>query len=144
MDIPSNFHTLKGYQLIDKPKLTASMEDYLEMIYRLLKTQPQVRIKVLAKKLNVRPPSASKMVYQLKNMELVDFEKYGNIKPTQKGLLLGNYFLYRHDVLMEFLCLVNNTSDELEQVEKIEHFVEERTVYNLNKCIKILKSIKKD
>ncbi len=144
MDIPSNFHTLKGYQLIDKPKLTASMEDYLEMIYRLLKTQPHVRIKLLAKKLNVRPPSASKMVHQLKNMELVDFEKYGNIKPTQKGLMLGNYFLYRHDVLMEFLCLVNNTSDELEQVEKIEHFVEERTVYNLDKCINVLKSIKKD
>ncbi|MDD3693244.1 MAG: MarR family transcriptional regulator [Oscillospiraceae bacterium] len=142
MDIPSNFHTLKGYQLIDKPKLTASMEDYLEMIYRLLKTQPHVRIKVLAKKLNVRPSSASKMVHQLKDMELVDFEKYGNIKPTQKGLILGNYFLYRHDVLMEFLCLVNNTSDELEQVEKIEHFVEERTVYNLNKCIKLLKSSK--
>ena len=82
------------------------------------------------------------MVHQLKDMELVDFEKYGNIKPTQKGLILGNYFLYRHDVLMEFLCLVNNTSDELEQVEKIEHFVEERTVYNLNKCIKLLKSSK--
>ncbi|HBT63625.1 MAG TPA: DNA-binding protein, partial [Ruminococcaceae bacterium] len=29
MDNSSDFRTLKGYQLTDKPQITASMEDYL-------------------------------------------------------------------------------------------------------------------
>lgn len=144
MDNRSKFHTQKGYQMMDKPKLTESMEDYLEMIYRILKTQPLVRINTLAKELNVRPSSASKMVNHLKNNGLVDFEKYGYVKSTEKGIMLSNYLLFRHDVLSEFLCLINNSKDELEQVEKIEHFINEKTVYNLRKCIKILRAQKQD
>lgn len=139
MDNLSSFRTQKGYQLIDKPKLTASMEDYLEMIYRILKTQPLVRIGSLAKQLNVKPSSASKMVNQLKNNGLVEFERYGYVKPTEKGIMLANYLLFRHDVLVEFLCLINNSKDELEQVEKIEHYINEKTVYNLKKHIQVLK-----
>ena len=47
----------------DKKLLTASMEDYLEMIYRIHKEEGYVRMNQLArKKLNVRPSSASKTV----------------------------------------------------------------------------------
>jgi DtxR family Mn-dependent transcriptional regulator len=135
----SDFRTMKGYQLIDKSQITASMEDYLEMIYRVLKTQPLVRVNDLAKKLNVRPSSVSKMATQLNDLGLISFEKYGYIKPTEKGALFGDYLLYRHDVLMEFLCYINNSNNELEQVEKIEHFVDEKTVYNIKRALKLLK-----
>ncbi len=142
MDNSSDFRTLKGYQLTDKPQITASMEDYLEMIYRTLKTQPLVRVNDLARKLNVKPSSASKMVSQLSNKGLISFEKYGYIKPTEKGTAFGDYLLYRHDVLMDFLCFINNSNSELKQVEKIEHFLDERTIYNLKKALKILKAHK--
>ncbi|HAN20120.1 MAG TPA: DNA-binding protein, partial [Clostridiales bacterium] len=133
MDNNFDYHTLKGYQLIDNKLITASMEDYLEMICRTLKTQEYVRINFLAEKLNVRPSSASKMVNNLKCLGLVTFEKYGYIKPTEKGLSIGEYLLYRHDVLNELLCLINNTESELEQVEKIEHFLDSRTITNIKK-----------
>lgn len=141
MEKTSDFYTMKGYQLIDKAQITASMEDYLEMIYRMLKTQPLVRINVLAGKLNVKPSSASKMVNHLNSLGLISFEKYGYIRPAEKGQLLGDYLLYRHDVLMKFLCLINNSGNELEQVEKIEHYIDERTVYNLQKAYKLLKEV---
>ncbi|OGO89417.1 MAG: DNA-binding protein [Clostridiales bacterium GWF2_36_10] len=140
MDNNFDYHTLKGYQLIDNKLITASMEDYLEMICRTLKTQEYVRINFLAEKLNVRPSSASKMVNNLKCLGLVTFEKYGYIKPTEKGLSIGEYLLYRHDVLNELLCLINNTESELEQVEKIEHFLDSRTITNIKKITDKLKS----
>ncbi|NLN82692.1 MAG: metal-dependent transcriptional regulator [Clostridiales bacterium] len=139
MDKISDFRTMKGYQLVDHSEITASMEDYIEMIYRTLKSQPLVRVNDLAKKLNVRPSSVSKMANHLSRLGLIGFEKYGYIKPTEKGRVVGDYLLYRHEVLTEFLCLINNSHDELEQVEKIEHFITEKTVYNLKKALKILK-----
>jgi len=134
-----DFYTFKGYQLNDNTRITSSMEDYLEMIYRILKSQDVVRINELAEKLHVKPSSASKMVANLKYLGLVDFEKYGYIKPTAKGSAIAEYLLYRHDVLNEFLCMINNSDDETGQVEKIEHFLDEKTIRNIEKHIKALR-----
>lgn len=133
MDKKEEFHTLKGYELSEDNEITSSMEDYLEMICRLLKTEEYVRISVLAEKLNVKPSSASKMVNNLKMLGLVTFEKYSYIKLTEKGAVIGEYLLYRHEVINEFLCLVNNSESELEQVEKIEHFLNKKTIDNLKR-----------
>lgn len=136
MDNNSGFYTLKGYQLNQNTQITSSMEDYLEMIQRMLKKQDIVRINELAQMLNVKPSSASKMVNNLKHLGLVTFERYGYIQTTAEGGVIGEYLLYRHDVLNEFLCLVNNSNNETEQVEKIEHFLNEKTIRNIEKHIK--------
>ncbi len=126
------FYTLKGYQLNECEEMTTSMEDYLEMICRILKGSDVVRVHELAEQLHVKPSSASKMVANLKEGGYIDFEKYGYIVATQKGLDRGNYLLHRHKVLHDFFCALNNTENELEQVEKIEHFINELTVENLH------------
>ncbi len=125
------YYTLKGYQLIEGDTLTSSMEDYLEMICRILQVQNVVRINELATKLHVKPSSASKMVHNLSRTGYIEFYKYGYITVTQKGQDVGEYLLYRHLVLHDFLCLLNNTENELEQVEKIEHFINTKTLHNL-------------
>lgn len=139
MNKKDEFHTLKGYQLAEDTPITASMEDYLEMICRMMKTHELVRISELAEKLNVRPSSASKMANNLKLLGLVNFEKYGYIKPTEKGWAIGKYLLYRHDVINDFLCLINQSESELEQVEKIEHFLDKKTIENLKKITGVIK-----
>jgi DtxR family Mn-dependent transcriptional regulator len=144
MENNSDFYTFKGYQLHDNAQITSSMEDYLEMICRMLKKQDVVRINELAQKLHVRPSSASKMVSNLKFSGLVVFERYGYIRLTAKGCAAGEYLLYRHDVLNEFLCLTNNSENETEQAEKIEHFLNEKTIRNIEKIIKLIKSMKSD
>ena len=126
-----DFYTQKGYEMRHHQTITAAMEDYLEMICRQAAAEGYVRINFLAGKLNVRPSSASKMVYQLRDLGLVSFEKYGLIQPTQEGWTLGRYLLYRHDVLHRYFCLVNGSTDELEQVEQVEHYLNEETVRNL-------------
>ena len=121
MDNRNDFYTQKGYELHNTDDLTASMEDYLEMICRMLKGQDIVRIQALSANLHVKPSSASKMVNALKERGYISFQKYGYLTATPKGLEVGEYLLYRHDILHEFLCLLNHSENELEQVEKIEH-----------------------
>jgi len=134
----NKFYTLKGYALLENNAITSSMEDYLEMIFRIHASGEAVRIGVLAEKLNVRPSSATKMVDNLKKHGLVVSEKYGYIKLTDPGYKLGKYLMFRHDTLHEFLCYINKSNNELEQVEKIEHFFNVETINNIKKLMEDL------
>lgn len=129
----SGFYTLKGYQLIESDELTPAMQDYLEMICRLSEESSIVRVSVLAAELHVRPSSASKMAAHLADTGYILFARYGYIRLADKGREIGRYLLHRHEVIHRFLCLVNRTTDEVRQTEKIEHFLDFRTVLNLER-----------
>jgi len=131
----NKFYTLKGYALIEDSAITSSMEDYLEMAYRIHTTGEAVRVGTLAENLNVKPSSATKMVSNLKKEGLVTSEKYGYIKLTNTGIELGKYLIFRHETLHSFLCYINQSKNELEQVEKIEHFINVKTVNNIKKLL---------
>lgn len=135
MDTNNTYRTLKGYELTENNLITHAMEDYLEMICRCSGENGYVRIKQLAEQLHVKPSSTSKMVANLKALELVEYEKYGIIKPTPKGLALGQYLLHRHQVIHRLFCLINHSEDELEQTEKVEHFISHETLDNIEKLI---------
>lgn len=139
MEHSSEFYTLKGYQTNSQNELTPAMEDYLEMISRLLQNQNVVRINELSEKLNVRPSSTTKTVQTLKELGYIEYEKYGYVNVTQKGKLVGDYLLYRHTVLHDFLCLLNHSDNELEQVEKIEHFLNRATIDNIRTLTETLR-----
>lgn len=131
----NRFFTQKGYELQNQEELSASMEDYLEMIYRMLRESQCVRIHALAEQLHVKPSSASKMVASLKEKGYIEFEHYGYLTATKKGQETGDYLLYRHDILHRFLCRLNQSENELEQVEKIEHYLNKNTIENLEKLL---------
>lgn len=134
MNKKSNFYTLNGYKIKNKVLITESMEDYLEMIYRN-KNKDKIHIKEIAQKLNVKPSSASKMMNKLKEYSLVNFEKYGLITLTEEGENIGKYLLWRHNVLVKFFKFLNKKNYSLEQVEKIEHFIDYQTLKNMETFI---------
>ena len=134
----SQFYTLKGYKLKNHNIITEAMEDYIEMIYRKTINNKYITIKDLANDLNVRPSSVSKMANKLKELNLINYEKYSNISLTNEGVNLGKYLLYRHNTLNKFFKLLNKKSYNLEQVEKIEHYIDYETIINIEKLIKIL------
>lgn len=131
----SQFYTMKGYELNSTSLMSPSSEDYVEMICRMYKRSPFIRVSELASNLNVKQSSVSKMVEHLKENNLVKYEKYGYIVPTKKGVEIGNYFLFRHEILHKWLCYINNSENELAQVEKIEHFLDKRTIMNIKKFL---------
>ncbi len=124
----NEFFTFREYMKKRDDLLTASMEDYLEMIYRLSRENGFTRINDLATALNVQPPSATKMVQKLAEVGVVDYEKYGMILLSQKGEEIGKALLERHMMIEEFLNLLGVSGDVLEETEKIEHTISTQTL----------------
>lgn len=129
----NEFHTVRGYQLLEQNKrhLTSAMEDYLEMIYRSGMEDGYIRIGQLADLLNVRAPSASKMVQRLSELGLLKFKKYGIIILNEDGKEIGKYLLERHQLLEEFLKILGCEDELLQQTELIEHTVNSELLKNI-------------
>ena len=133
----SDFYTLSGYERREPPgQLSPAMEDYLEMICRQAREDGFARVNLLARSLNVAPSSSSKMVGKLRELGLVEFPRYGVVLLTAEGRRAGEYLLYRHNLLHRFFCRLNGTLDELEQVEKIEHFISHATLRGMEKWLR--------
>ena len=134
----NEYFTLTGYSLKEKKSLTHAMEDYLEMIYRIRQEKNNIHIKDIAKNLNVRASSVTKMCTRLKEKELIGFQKYGQIHLTEKGKIYGKYFIYRHNTLVMFFKKLNKENYSLKQVEKVEHFLDPLTIKNIEKLTSLL------
>jgi DtxR family Mn-dependent transcriptional regulator len=87
----------------DVPKMTQSLEDYLETIYVLISEDRPAQVRDVAKLLNVKMPSVVKAIHELKKLDLVTQEPYANIELTAKGLRLAKLVLNRHKLLCSFL-----------------------------------------
>lgn len=129
----SGFHTVRGYQLINQQEgqLTPAMEDYLEMVYRLCLQNNYARVGKLSEVLNVKPSSASKMIFKLVNLGYLQYDRYEVILLTEKGKEIGAYLLGRHDMVEQFLKLIGN-SNPLEEAELVEHSLSPSTVSAIN------------
>lgn len=137
MDEDRDFHTFRGYSLKDakrKNSLSPSMEDYVEMIYRLSLEDGYTRVLELANALNVQPPSASRMLRRLADEGLVKYEKYSIVRLTPQGNEIGAYLLNRHDVLEQFLTLLG-VPDVLEDAERIEHNISAAAMSGISKLL---------
>lgn len=132
------FFTFREY-MKKEDLLTASMEDYLEMVYRLSRENGFTRVNELAVALNVQPPSVSKMIQKMSDQGLVDYEKYGHVVLTSEGHKMGGELLYRHQLVEEFLKIIGVSEGLLEQTEKIEHTLSNHTLCYLDRLIKFLK-----
>lgn len=130
------FYTARGYQRLqqEKKKLTPSMEDYLEMIYRDCLAEGYSRVNTLAENLNVQASSASKMVQKLTDLKLLDFERYGIIRLTDTGRELGEFLLNRHQTIETFLANLGVTESLLTETEMIEHNV---SLATLNRIVQL-------
>lgn len=124
-----NFYTFTEYMKKDEKGLTAAMEDYLEMIYRLSSKSGYTRINDVAQALNVQPSSVTKMIKKLGEIKVLNYEKYGVITLSDEGKLRGEALLKRHEAIRNFLRFIGvDESNALEETEKIEHVISIETL----------------
>lgn len=120
----NDFYTFNEYMKKDESSLTASMEDYIEMIYRLSADNGFTRINELSQFLNIQPPSATKMVQRLAAMGYIKYEKYGCLMLEERGKQVGALLLKRHEMIEKFMKIIGvKESKVLEETEKIEHML---------------------
>ncbi|MCL4425034.1 MAG: transcriptional regulator MntR [Firmicutes bacterium] len=120
--------------------LTESMEDYLEMIYRLFEERGYVRAIELAQALQVQPPSATRMIQKLDEEGFIRYERYRNISLTQRGLEIGRFLVWRDQVLRDFLVTLSGKNDVHDQVEGIEHYITPWTMGWIRNLVNFLRA----
>ena len=87
--------------------MTKSLEDYLEEIHVLIQQKGRARVRDVAQDLHVKMPSVVKAITELKKLELVNQEPYGDIELTVKGRKLAANVLGRHKLIKAFLLKLN-------------------------------------
>lgn len=131
------FRTFRGYSLADEEQnLTPSMEDYIEMMFRLTSDRQYVRLGDLACALNVQPPSATRMVQRLSDAGYVRYEKYGILELTPLGRETGFHLLWRHNLLEGFLRLLGVKDSALKDTERIEHIISDELVARIHAFVR--------
>ena len=114
-------------------ELTSSIEDYLEAINILTSTNKAVRVKDIARFLNVKMPSVNAALKILKEKELVDHEAYGHIELTEMGKEKALEIYKRHRLILAFMQEVLGVPYEIadEDACRVEHVLSEETMNNL-------------
>ena len=121
--------------------LSHSLEDYLEAIYQLEQKNRVARVKDIADLLDVQMPSVTGAIKNLKNKDLVNYEKNSFISLSEKGLAIAKSIQNRHSVLQEFLeeiLLMPSTVAEI-QACNMEHAISPDTARRFLNCARFLK-----
>jgi DtxR family transcriptional regulator, Mn-dependent transcriptional regulator len=123
---------VKKDELTDKP-LTSVMEDYLETIFDLDKNKKVVRVKDIAKKMDVKMPTVTSMLKTLSQRGMVHYEKYEYVELTNDGANVGREMRRRHIILKEFLTDILKIDPETANDEacKMEHTLSLETLESL-------------
>lgn len=84
-------------------EVTSAVEDYLVTIYRLEEVFGVARTTIIAKELNVKPGTVSKIISKLELRGLVERIKYRGVKLTKEGRKIAEKIVWKHRIIEQFL-----------------------------------------
>lgn len=86
-DVPNRrLEFIRDANVTKKDECTDRMEDYLEVIYELIKQKAYATMVDISNYLNVSSPSVTKMIQRLDESGYLDYEKYRGIRLTDHGI----------------------------------------------------------
>ncbi|MBD3169330.1 MAG: MarR family transcriptional regulator [candidate division Zixibacteria bacterium] len=117
--------------------MTQSLEDYLEAIYMIQQENSVARVKDIASKMDVSPPSVTGAIKSLKTMGLVKHSHYGYVELSPKGIRTASEIFKIHETLTDFLHKVLGISPDAAESDacKIEHVLEPETVKRITEFL---------
>ena len=112
---------------ISSMELSASLEDYLEAIFRIIQDKQAARAKDIGKRLNVGRSSVTGALHALAQRELINYAPYDVITLTDKGRTVALDVTRRHEVLRDFFVkvLAVGETDADAAACKMEHAIPE-------------------
>jgi len=118
------------------------MEDYLEAIFDLDQKKKFVRVKDIAKRMDVKMPTVSSMLKTLNDRGMVNYEKYEFVELTKDGSDVGKEMRRRHEVLLKFLTGILEIEFEIADVEacKMEHTLSAATLDSLTDFMEFIQN----
>ena len=116
---------------------TINKEDYLEVIYILMKKKGYVMNVDIASHLHVRASAVTSMMRKLDEDGYVVYEKYGRITLTPEGEKVAKSVVNRHLIINRFLRRLGvDEKTALKDTEDIEHNVDMKTLQCINTFLK--------
>lgn len=125
-----------------KQKLSSTMEDYLEAIFNLEESKKVVRVKDIAKEMEVKLPTVTSMLNNLIDKSLINHEKYEYVELTTKGRSIAKDVYRRHVILRDFLTDILNIDKETAEKDacKMEHAVSPVTLERIVKFMEFVEN----
>ena len=113
--------------------LTASMEDYLEVIFLLVKKHKLARAKDIAQHLGVKKPSVTGALRVLSEKGFIAYAPYGYIDLTPKGEAEASKIFRRHEILKNFFAKILHVDETKAEEDacKVEHSISDATLDKL-------------
>ena len=94
---------ITGQKSVPKKKgLSASLEDYLEVIYHLSQKDAQAKARDIAEKMKVSRASVTGALQTLGKKELIHYAPYDVITLTDEGTAVAEDVIKRHEALRLF------------------------------------------
>ena len=122
--------------------LSASLEDYLEAIYNIIKEKKVARVKDIAEELGVTMPAVTGALRHLKSLDFVSYTPYEYIELTDKGTELAKKILYRHVKIREFLMKILDIPAEQasQNACRVEHVIDDIVLMRLIKFMEFIEN----
>ena len=118
-------------------KLTNSQEEYIKTIYILSKTEKEIRVTDIAKRLGITKPSVNRAIKNLKDLNLLNYQTYGEIKLTKEGEIQAQEILKKEDIVKIFLNKILDIEEKQAEKEAkaMKHAISPETEEKLEKFI---------
>lgn len=119
----------EAFAVVRQAHQMESIEDYVELIDDLIRTNGEARLVEVAERLGISQPSASKTIARLQREGFVTSEPYRSIFLTDKGKQLADASRERHDLVYRFLLAIG-VDEETAKIdsEGVEHHVSAETL----------------
>ena len=125
-----NAHNVKEKAIHEQH--TDRMEDYLEVIYELIKKKGYATQTDISESLNVSLPGVSKMLQRLDESKYLKYEKYRGINLTEEGIKVAENIHEKHGLLSEFFKMIGVDEDVANiDAEGLEHHLHPQTLKKL-------------
>ena len=123
-------HNIKS-NVVAEPQ-TDRMEDYLEVIYELIKKKGYATQTDISESLNVSLPGVTKMLQRLDETKYLKYEKYRGINLAEEGIEVAENIHEKHGLLSEFFKMIGVNEDIANiDAEGIEHHLHPQTLKKL-------------
>jgi len=121
--------------------LSASLEDYLEVIFHLEQSNRVARAKDIADQMNVQRASVTGALKALAGRGLINYSPYSYITLTPTGRDIARDVIYRHETLKEFFVIaLQLTSEEADaNACRVEHAIDPMAFDRLVRFLEFIK-----
>ncbi len=118
-------------------KLTASLEDYLEVICNYTENNKNIRAIDISKELNVSRASVTEALKKLAQRGFVNYDRYGTISLTENGKNIAMNVVSKHKILQTFFekILGLTQAEASENACKIEHIITDNAFNKISEYI---------